>query len=285
MSFLSKIKEKIYKIIRNSDVSDDFFKELEETLIEADFGVSLSCELVAFLKKNISKKDDESSVLTMLREKIKSILEPHHLKFSIPNVPSSIVFVGVNGGGKTTTIAKIARKLVDNKNKVHIAACDTFRVSAVEQLEFWAKKIGCTFFKGSINSDPASIAYESASKSGDAILLIDTSGRLSNNHNLMNELSKIVRVLNKINNSFPSEIILVLDSTVGQYSIEQVRGFLQYVKITGIFLAKFDGSAKCGIIVSIVREFGIPIIGIGTGESEYDVMDFNVEDFLKKIFD
>lgn len=276
MSFFYKLKKAITNITSKANSND---VDLSEILIEADFGVLLAESIAKKLRKNedpfIGLKNILESILSSSISKIKinkPISKPH-----------TILMVGTNGSGKTTTIAKIAKILQEQNFSVDIAACDTFRAAATEQLSIWAEKLNCKIFKADGTKDPASVAFEAMQNSQSDILLIDTAGRLQNNVNLMNELSKIQTVLKKLNQNAPNETIITIDSTVGQNSIEQVKEFSKFCNISGVIFTKMDGQAKGGMIVRIVNDFHLPILGIGTGESELDIETFSIDKFLQDL--
>mgnify|MGYP001316369900 CR=1 FL=1 len=275
MSFFKKLKSVFSKLtnIENSNCDD-----LEDTLIEADFGVELSTKIV----KEIKKQND---LAASLKNKLESILTPliSDFKIDTSKKPFVIILEGVNGSGKTTTVAKLAFLLQNKGLSVDIAACDTFRVAATEQLSAWASKLGCNIFKSDIPKDPASVAFEALSNTQSDVLIIDTAGRLHNNTNLMNELSKIHRVVKKIDETAPHATILILDATTGQNLIDQVKKFQKAQPISGIIINKMDGGAKGGAIVRIADEFKLPIVGVGIGESEKDFESFSVDKFLKDL--
>ena len=275
MSFFKKLKSVFSKLtnIENSNCDD-----LEDTLIEADFGVELSTKIV----KEIKKQND---LAASLKNKLESILTPliSDFKIDTSKKPFVIILEGVNGSGKTTTVAKLAFLLQNKGLSVDIAACDTFRVAATEQLSSWASKLGCNIFKSDTPKDPASVAFESLSNTQSDVLIIDTAGRLHNNTNLMNELSKIHRVVKKIDETAPHATILILDATTGQNLIDQVKEFQKVQPISGIIINKMDGGAKGGAIVRIADEFKLPIVGVGIGESEKDFESFSVDKFLKDL--
>ncbi len=275
MSFFKKLKSVFSKLtnIENSNCDN-----LEDTLIEADFGVELSTKIV----KEIKKQND---LAASLKNKLESILTPliSDFKIDTSKKPFVIILEGVNGSGKTTTVAKLAFLLQNKGLSVDIAACDTFRVAATEQLSSWASKLGCNIFKSDTPKDPASVAFESLSNTQSDVLIIDTAGRLHNNTNLMNELSKIHRVVKKIDETAPHATILVLDATTGQNLIDQVKEFQKVQPISGIIINKMDGGAKGGAIVRIADEFKLPIVGVGIGESEKDFESFSVDKFLKDL--
>ena len=279
MSFFAKLKS-IFKSFASSKTNE----ELEEILIEADFGVKLATELAKEVGSN-------GSITEALKDKIDTIISPlvSDIKISSDKHPFVIVLEGVNGSGKTTTIAKLAYHFQQVGLSVDIVACDTFRVAATEQLAVWAEKLNCRIFCGNTSPEkprePASLAYEALSNSESDVLLIDTAGRLQNNTNLMNELAKIHRVLKKIDDSAPHETILVLDATTGQNMLEQVKEFQKIHPITGLILNKLDGNAKGGAMVRVVNEFKLPIYGVGLGETEKDFEAFSVEKFLKDLME
>ena len=279
MSFFGKLKSifKNFAFAKNNE-------KLEEILIEADFGVKLATALA----KEIGSKGD---ITEALKNKIDTIISPLIAEINVNSDkhPFVIVLEGVNGSGKTTTVAKLAYHFRQMGLSVDIVACDTFRVAATDQLAVWANKLNCRIFCGNTNPEkprePASLAYEALSNSKSDILLIDTAGRLQNNTNLMNELAKIHRVLAKIDDSAPHETILVLDATTGQNMMEQVNEFQKIHPITGLILNKLDGNAKGGALVRVVNEFKLPIYGVGIGETEKDFEAFSVEKFLKDLME
>ena len=279
MSFFGKLKSifKNFAFAKNNE-------KLVESLIEAVFGVKLATALA----KEIGSKGD---ITEALKNKIDTIISPLIAEINVNSDkhPFVIVLEGVNGSGKTTTVAKLAYHFRQMGLSVDIVACDTFRVAATDQLAVWANKLNCRIFCGNTNPEkprePASLAYEALSNSKSDILLIDTAGRLQNNTNLMNELAKIHRVLAKIDDSAPHETILVLDATTGQNMVEQVNEFQKIHPITGLILNKLDGNAKGGALVRVVNEFKLPIYGVGIGETEKDFEAFSVEKFLKDLME
>jgi fused signal recognition particle receptor len=252
---------------------------IEESLIEADFGPRLALSIAQTVAKSKDPK-------CCLRETIRKILEPYvsYIPVSFSKKPFTIMLVGVNGSGKTTTIAKLANFYKHNGLRVDIAACDTFRVAATEQLSIWAQKIECRIFKGShTQKDPASVAYDAFTKTQGNVLLIDTAGRLQNNRNLMEELSKISKVLQKIDAEAPDRTYVTIDSTSGQNTVEQIREFSKFCNISGVILNKIDGGAKGGTIIKIVEELRMPIVAIGKGEKLLDIDHFSIDKFLKDL--
>ncbi|MDR0695535.1 MAG: signal recognition particle-docking protein FtsY [Holosporales bacterium] len=281
MSFFGKLKQAISKIadIDQKSASGQGI-DLEEILIEADFGVHLAAQIASELKK------ERDMMMPALVEKIRAILSPLIREFSVDKNcgrPFVIVVAGVNGSGKTTTVAKIANFLKNRGFSVDIAACDTFRVAATEQLSVWAERLGCSIFKADAKKDPASVAYGALQETRSDVLIVDTAGRLHNNPNLMDELRKIYRCLGKIDETAPHMNILVIDATTGQNAIEQTGEFSKICPLSGIIMSKMDGNAKGGVIVRIASEYRIPILGIGTGETERDFEVFSIEKFLRDL--
>ncbi len=256
-------------------------EELEETLILADIGISTVSKLIKGLEKEDNPKE---SLMKRVRE-ILSSAEPFKTQNQKPYIH---LFVGVNGVGKTTTIGKIARKRSESGERGVVAACDTFRAAAVEQLDIWAKRSNVEIVKNLEGTDPASIAYDAVAKCVSKnydFCLIDTAGRLHTKHNLMEELEKVVRVINKGLSGAPHQISLVLDSTTGQNGLNQAREFLSKIKVTDLILTKLDGSAKGGIALSIVDELKIPISYVGVGEKVEDLVLFDAEEYAQGLFE
>ena len=290
---LSKTKEsfntKINDVFSNfRKVDEEFLEELEEVLIMSDMGVDTSVKIVDNLRKRIKKDNikEEEEVKEALRDEIKKIFDEVDNSLNLKTKPSVILVVGVNGVGKTTSIGKIANKLKNDGKKVVIAAADTFRAAAVEQLEVWAKRSGSELVKKEEGHDPASVVYEAIkrTKEMDAdVLIVDTAGRLHNKKYLMDELHKIKKVIDKEMGNLSQEVLLVLDATTGQNAINQVKAFKQETDVTGLVLTKLDGSSKGGVVVGIVEENKIPVKFIGVGEQIDDMEIFNSEDFAKAI--
>ena len=290
---LNKTKEsfntKINNVFSNfRKVDEDFLEELEEVLIMSDMGVDTSVKIVNNLRKRIKKDNikDEEEVKRALREEIKAIFDEVENKLNLDTKPSVILVVGVNGVGKTTSIGKIANRLKQDGKKVVIAAADTFRAAAVEQLEVWANRAGCELVKKEEGHDPASVVYEAIRRTKETsadVLIVDTAGRLHNKKYLMDELHKIKKVINKEMGDLSQEVLLVLDATTGQNAINQVKAFKQETDVTGLVLTKLDGSSKGGVVVGIVEENKIPVKFIGVGEQIDDMEIFNSEDFVKAI--
>ena len=300
MGFFDKLKKGLFKtknaIVDKIDnlfksfrkVDEDLFDELEELLISADIGVNTTedilDELREFVKENKIKDADEvkSALLNIMRNLI-----GEHEPLNLSTKPAVILIVGVNGVGKTTSIGKISKELKSQGKKVVVAAADTFRAAAAEQLSVWCERAGVDIVKQAAGADPASVVFDAigAVKSRNAdVLIIDTAGRLHNKKNLMDELAKIDRVISRELPDSARETLLVLDATTGQNAVIQAREFKEAAKLTGLILTKLDGTAKGGIILSIKRELGIPVKFIGVGEQIDDMKPFNAEEFANALF-
>lgn len=275
MSFFKKLKDAISNIVSGKNTQE--ITSIVDLLIEADFGIALSESLANKIKNTKSIKES-------LKEEISNILNPLISDIVIDKSykPFVITLCGVNGCGKTTTVAKLINKFHNDGLSVDIAACDTFRAAADDQLEVWASRLNTKLYKGT-NKDPASVAYTAITSTNSDVLIVDTAGRLPTNTNLMNELSKIYRVLKKVDNKAPHMNIIVLDATNGQNTINQVQAFNSISQINGIILAKIDGGAKGGTIVNIANKLRIPILGVGTGEGKDDLEMFSIDKFLKDL--
>ena len=290
---LSKTKtsfdEKINNVFSNfRKVDEDFLEELEEALILSDIGIETSQKIIGKLREKIKRQkiEENEEVKNALRQIMQEILDIDEPKLNLQTKPSVILVVGVNGVGKTTSIGKIAAKLTKQGKKVVIAAADTFRAAAVEQLEIWAKRSGAEIVKREEGIDPASVVYDAIARTkelGADVLICDTAGRLHNKKYLMDELNKIQKVINKEMQESSKEVLLVIDGTTGQNAISQVKAFKEEADITGIVLTKLDGTAKGGVVLGIVEENKIPVKFIGVGEQVDDMEVFNSEDFVKAI--
>ena len=290
---LTKTKESINDKINNvfsnfRKVDEELLEELEEALIMSDMGVETSTQIISNLREKIKKEKIEESeqVKKALREEIEKILEKCDNSLKLETKPSVILVVGVNGVGKTTSIGKMAARLARDGKKVIVAAADTFRAAAVEQLEIWAQRAGAEVVKREEGVDPASVVFEAIRKTKESnadVLIIDTAGRLHNKKYLMDELNKIQKVVNKEMAEVSKEVLLVIDATTGQNAISQVKAFKEQADITGIVLTKLDGTAKGGAVVGIVQENDIPVKFIGVGEQIDDMEIFNSKDFVKAI--
>jgi fused signal recognition particle receptor len=289
--FLRTLFTKLKRVLSSSRALEaSLWEELEEIFIESDMGVKVTQELIKELQEESRKRGvkDVSELYEVLRDLLIKLLKPYEAPFELEDgkKPIVVLLVGVNGVGKTTTLAKLAYKYVSRGKKVMVAAADTFRAAAIEQLEILAKRAGASLIKHQQGADPAAVTYDalsSAMAKGYDLLLIDTAGRLHTKEGLVEELKKIKRVLKKIDPVFPQETLLVLDATNGQNALIQAKTFHQEIVIDGIALAKLDGTAKGGILVAIAKELGLPIRFIGVGEGLGDLMDFSAEAFVKAL--
>ena len=276
----------IFSTFRKAD--EELLEELEEALIMSDVGVVTSTKIIENLRNKIKKENlkEAEEVKEALREEIQEIFDATDKELNLKTHPSVILVVGVNGVGKTTSIGKIANRLKKDGKKVVVAAADTFRAAAVEQLEIWANRAGCDIVKRQEGVDPASVVYEAIqiTKQKDAdVLICDTAGRLHNKKYLMDELVKIKRVIDKELPEASEEVLMVLDATTGQNAISQVQAFKETVDITGLILTKLDGTAKGGAVIGIVNENKVPVKFIGVGEQIDDMEIFNSKDFVKAL--
>ena len=299
-SFFEKLKSGLNKTKTNIDdklngvfstfrkVDEDLLEELEEILIMSDIGVDTSLEIINKLRSKIKIENikEAEEVKVALRDIMKEILDSQSPALNIGSKPSVILVIGVNGVGKTTSIGKIANRLKQENKKIVLAAADTFRAAAVEQLEIWANRSGCDIVKREEGVDPASVVYDAIkiTKETEAdILICDTAGRLHNKKYLMDELEKIQRVIEKELPDANKEVLLVIDATTGQNAISQVKAFKEVAPITGLVLTKLDGTAKGGVVVGIVNDNQIPVKFIGVGEGIDDMEIFHSEEFINAI--
>lgn len=273
-------------------INEETLEELERLLFEADFGVKTASDLTNKIRE-LHKKHPEFTTqdyLSALRSEITGILKQFPSELSTPpaELPQVILIVGVNGNGKTTSVAKLAHLFTQNGQKVLLGAGDTFRAAAIEQLDTWAKRAQVDIVKGTQKSDPAAVAFDAVT-AGKArhrdVVIIDTAGRLHTKTHLMQELDKIKRACNKVSPNAPHETLLVLDATTGQNAIDQAKQFNKFTPITGLILTKLDGTAKGGIVIAIQRELGIPVKFIGTGEGIDDLHVFDSEVFVNNLFE
>ena len=300
MGFFDKLKNGLGKTRNNFNekinnvfssfrkVDEELLEELEEILIMSDIGVDTSVEIISALRERIKREkiNDEDGVKQALKEEMQKILDEVDNSLKLNSTPSIILVVGVNGVGKTTTIGKISNKLRLEGKKVIVAAADTFRAAAVEQLEIWAKRANVDIVKKEEGADPASVVYDAIKKAKETnadVLICDTAGRLHNKKYLMDELLKINRVVLKELPEASNETLMVIDGTTGQNAIEQVKAFKEIVDITGLVLTKLDGTAKGGVVIGIVHENKIPVKFIGVGEKIDDMEIFNSSDFVNAI--
>jgi fused signal recognition particle receptor len=284
----NKISSNIDHIFFKKKLDDTSLEELEELLIASDISVQVAANIIRDLRiLKFDKEVEPDEIKLTLADLIAKILEEPSKSFVINEDSLNIILVcGVNGNGKTTTIGKLAAKFIAQGKKVGVAACDTFRAAATEQLSILAARSGARLFTGEAMQDAASVAYlavNEAKKDGLDILFIDTAGRLHNHKNLMEELGKIVRVIQKIEPNAPHHSLLVIDSTTGQNANTQVEQFSNIAKIDGLIITKLDGSAKAGVIVGIVQKFAMPVYFIGIGEGQGDIKPFHPGSFAKAL--
>ncbi len=273
-----------------SSIDDDFYDEIEEILVMGDIGINATTSIIANLRAKVKEQNikDPAECKKLLIESIKSEMNVGETAYEFENRKSVVLVIGVNGVGKTTSVGKLAGKLKDQGKKVVLAAADTFRAAAGEQLTEWANRAGVDIIGGQEGSDPASVVYDAiaAAKARHAdVLLCDTAGRLHNKKNLMSELGKINRIIDREYPEAFRETLVVLDGTTGQNALSQAREFKEVADITGIILTKLDGTAKGGIAVAIHSELGIPVKYIGVGETIDDLQKFNADEFVNALFD
>ncbi|MCK5138087.1 MAG: signal recognition particle-docking protein FtsY [Bacteroidales bacterium] len=297
---LEKTKESVFKklsraVVGKSRVDDEVLDNLEEVLITSDVGVDTTLRIIERIESRVSKDKflNTSELNLILKEETASLLEENSTGLvagfdeSLPAKPYVVMVVGVNGVGKTTTIGKLAYHYKKAGKKVLLGAADTFRAAAVDQLSIWAERVGVDIVKQDMGSDPASVAYDTLSSavSGDAdVVIIDTAGRLHNKANLMNELSKISRVMRKLIPEAPHEILLILDGSTGQNAFEQVKQFTKSTEVNALALTKLDGTAKGGVVLGISDQFQIPVKYIGLGEKMEDLQVFDRNEFVDSLF-
>ena len=302
MSFFNKLKEVLAKTKGSFDekinnvfanfrkVDEELMDELEEALILSDVGPTTASDIIDDLRLTIkrNKIEDAELVKEELKKKIEAILNSNDNELKLETKPSVILVVGVNGAGKTTSIGKMAANFKKEGKKVLVAAADTFRAAAIEQLEVWVDRAGVDILKRPEGSDPASVVFDASKKAKEEnydILIVDTAGRLHTKKNLMDELNKIQRIIDKELADCSQEILIVLDGTTGQNALIQAKEFSEVTKITGIVLTKLDGTAKGGVVIGICNELKIPVKYIGVGEKIDDLQKFSSEDFIKAILD
>ena len=291
-SFFDKLTR---AIAGKSKVDDDVLDELEGILVSSDVGVDTTLKIIDRIEKRVSRDKylGTNELNKILREEIANLLSETHLgeetDFSIPanKKPYVIMVVGVNGAGKTTTIGKLAYQLKQKGLKVILGAADTFRAAAIDQLQVWADRVQVPIIKQQTGSDPASVAYDtlsSAISQGADVVIIDTAGRLHNKINLMNELTKVKRVMQKLLPDAPHEVLLVLDGSTGQNAFEQAKQFTKATEVTALAITKLDGTAKGGVVIGISDQFQIPVKYIGVGEGINDLQVFNKYEFVDSFF-
>lgn len=303
MGLLGRLREKLTKvretfvekiesvISRRREIDEELYEELEEALIQADVGVAAALEIVERVKIQVKERriSDPAQLKPFFKEELLRILGTEAVPLALPEEPPGVVLlVGVNGTGKTTTAGKLAHYFREQGKKVILAAADTFRAAAIDQLEVWARRAGVDIIKQREGSDPAAVVYDAlqAAKARRAdVVLVDTAGRLHTKTNLMEELKKLRRVAAREVPGAPHEVLLVLDATTGQNAINQAKLFGEATGLTGIVLTKLDGTAKGGVVVAIKKELGLPVKFAGTGEKIEDLVPFNPEEFVAAIFD
>ena len=284
-SMMSKVNSLINSFTK---IDEDFFEELEETLIMCDIGVQTSVDICAELRKKVKETGITDPML--IKNELKAIItemQGEDKKLDLSTKPSVVLVIGVNGAGKTTTIGKLAAQLTNQGKKVIVAAADTFRAAAIDQLQIWVDRAGADIVKHNEGSDPASVVFDAitAAKARNAdVVICDTAGRLHNKKNLMDELKKITRICSQQAEGCSIETLLVLDATTGQNAVNQAKLFSEVADITGIVLTKLDGTAKGGIIITIHRELGIPVKLVGVGEKIDDLMEFSAKDYADALF-
>lgn len=290
----TSLLEKIGNLLsRKSSIDPELLDEMEEILIQADVGVQTTMLMMSKIRERVKQENLESSpesIIRLLKEEMLSILGTETECIDVSSSkPFVIMVLGVNGTGKTTTIAKLAARFSKEGKKVILAAGDTFRAAAVDQLEIWSQRVGkIDLIKHQEGSDPSAVAFDAIQAGiarGADVVIIDTAGRLHTKRNLMEELKKMKRVADKALPGAPHEILLVIDATTGQNALSQVRQFKEAVDVTGIALTKLDGTAKGGIIIAIKSEFGIPVKVVGVGEKLTDLEDFSPKDFVDALFE
>ena len=303
MSFFEKLKTGLTKtrdaLTKNLDnlifgkrvIDKELFDELEELLISADMGPQFTYDLIDDVKKRVSRQDLENAgqIKKIMQEQMIAILQKIEKPLTIPKgQPFIIMTIGVNGSGKTTTIGKLASSLKSSGHEVMLVAADTFRAAAIEQLEVWGSRVGAPVIKQKMNADPAAVVFDAVAKikaGYSGVVIVDTAGRLHTRTNLMEELKKIKRIINKELPEVAQEILLVLDATTGQNAVNQAKIFKEEIGATGIVLTKLDGTSKGGVVIRIASELALPVRYIGVGEGLDDLRVFDSHDFTKALLD
>lgn len=287
-SFLSRLGT---AVVGKTKIDDDFLDELESILIQSDVGVATTLKIIDALEARTAKEKflGLEELVKMLREEISKLLVDKSTKEILPEAkgPQVVMVVGVNGVGKTTTIGKLAHQLKAQGKSVMLGAADTFRAGAIDQLQIWADRVEVPLIRQEMGSDPASVAFDTlqaATAKGVDVVLIDTAGRLHNKVNLMNELSKVKRVMSKVIPEAPHEVLLVLDGSTGQNAFEQAKQFIAATEVTSLAITKLDGTAKGGVLLGISDQFQIPVKYIGVGEGIEDLQDFDPQHYIQTLF-
>lgn len=277
---------RIANMLGNTEITEDTWDDIEALLIQADLGVETTAKVIDDLKSRGITKEDQLQIA--LRESLQSLLRfPPPMNISGREL-SIVLIVGVNGSGKTTSIGKLAHRMMLGKRKVMLAAGDTFRAAAIDQLKLWGDRVGAPVIANQPNSDPAAVVYDAtaaAKARGYEVLIVDTAGRLHNNYNLMEELAKIRQVAGRVVPDAPHEVLLVLDGTTGQNALQQAKKFKEVIDVTGVIITKLDGTPKGGMVFSVFNELNLPIHYVGLGEGINDMVLFNPEIFVKSLFD
>jgi fused signal recognition particle receptor len=292
-NFFTKLSK---AVAGKSTVDASFLDELEEILVSSDVGITTTVKIIERIESRVKQDKylNTAELHSILRDEINLLLTENKktpdFDFTMSNQvkPFILMVVGVNGVGKTTTIGKMANQFVKNGNKVLLVAGDTFRAGAVDQLEIWSQRVGCGFFAKGMNTDPSAVAFEALQMAKNEqfdVVIVDTAGRLHNKVNLMNELSKIKRVMSKIYDYAPNEVMLVLDASTGQNAFEQAKQFTAATEVSSLALTKLDGTAKGGVVIGISDQFKIPVRVIGVGEGIQDIQLFNAKSFVDSLFE
>ena len=289
-SFLSRLGK---VVVGKTKIDEDFLDELESILIQADVGVATTLKIIVALEDRTKKEKylGFNDLIKMLREEISGLLTQKEIDEKVSennnHHPHVVIVVGVNGVGKTTTVGKLAHQFKTQGKKIMLGAADTFRAGAIDQLQIWADRAKVPLVRQEMGSDPASVAFDTlkaATNSDIDLVFIDTAGRLHNKINLMNELSKVKRVMSKIVSGAPHEVLLVLDGSTGQNAFEQAKQFTSATEVTSLAITKLDGTAKGGVLLGISDQFQIPVKYIGVGEGIDDLQDFNPQQFIQTLF-
>jgi fused signal recognition particle receptor len=292
-NFFTKLSK---AVAGKSTVDASFLDELEEILVSSDVGISTTIKIIERIEARVKQDKylNTAELHSILRDEINLLLTENKktpdFDFTVSSQvkPFILMVVGVNGVGKTTTIGKMANQFVKNGNKVLLVAADTFRAGAVDQLEIWSQRVGCGFFAKGMNTDPSAVAFDALQMAKNEqydVVIVDTAGRLHNKVNLMNELSKIKRVMSKIYDYAPNEVMLVLDASTGQNAFEQAKQFTAATEVSSLALTKLDGTAKGGVVIGISDQFKIPVRVIGVGEGMQDIQLFNAKSFVDSLFE
>jgi len=280
---------RVQALLGQTDITDDTWEELEALLLQADVGAATTAKLLEALKRRAKSEGivRADALRSALKEELRRLLSPNgaddHVK---PRLLEVILVVGVNGSGKTTSIAKLGKRYQAQGRRVLLAACDTFRAAAIDQLQIWGERVGIPVIAGAPNSDPGAVAFDAVQAAFARkcdLLIVDTAGRLHTKHNLMKELEKVRNVLSRAVHEAPHQTLLVIDATNGQNAINQAKGFAQAVGVTGVILTKLDGTPKGGVAFAIAGELGIPIRYLGTGEKVDDLEEFNPQAFVDEL--